>query len=196
MPGTAACNGHGARTVPSRTHSRTSRRNAMRMHRVTAAIVGVALALGIGIAQAHDEKGIPSKGEKPDAKLSLSGMSAAIGVGTTRGSGTLTYKRKAHPVRLRGLEVGGVGRARIEAHGEVYHLSNLADFDGTYVAIGAGAAAHRHPQLAPGAIDVVPHDSRGPVALVERHRGGRDPPQPASRRRTLERRRRGATGGD
>jgi hypothetical protein len=58
----------------------------MRMHRFTAAIVGVTLALGIGIAQAHDEKGIPSKGEKPDAKLSLSGMSAAIGVqiaGTT-----------------------------------------------------------------------------------------------------------------
>ena len=32
--------------------------------------------------------------------------------------------------------------------------------------------------------------------MVDRHRGGRDPPQPASRRRTLERRRRGATGGD
>jgi hypothetical protein len=40
----------------------------MRMHRFTAAIVGVTLALGIGIAQAHDEKGIPSKGEKPERK--------------------------------------------------------------------------------------------------------------------------------
>jgi hypothetical protein len=113
----------------------------MRMHRLTAGIVGVTLALGMAIAHAHDENGMRSKDEKPDAKLALSGTSAAIGVGTTWGSGTLTYKRKTHPFRLRGVEIGGVGGARIEAHGDVYHLNTLADFDGTYVAIGAGAAA-------------------------------------------------------
>jgi hypothetical protein len=32
------------------------------MHRFTAAIVGVTLALGIGIAQAHDEKGNSAPG--------------------------------------------------------------------------------------------------------------------------------------
>lgn len=113
----------------------------MRMHRFTAGIVGVTLALGIVIAQAHDEKGVPSKDEKPDAKLSLRGTSAAIGVGTTWGSGTLTYKGKTHRVRLRGLDIGGVGGAQISAHGDAYHLKNLADFNGTYVAIGAAAAA-------------------------------------------------------
>ena len=113
----------------------------MRMHRFTAGIVGVTLALGMAIAQAHDEKGVPSKDEKTDAKLSLHGTSAAIGIGTTWGSGTLTYKGKAHPVRLRGLEIGGVGGASIHATGDVYHLTNLADFNGTYVAVGAAAAA-------------------------------------------------------
>ena len=113
----------------------------MRMHRFTAGILGVTLAIAMGIAHAHDEKGAPSKDEKPDAKLSLSGTSAAIGIGTTWGSGTLTYKGKTHPVRLRGLEIGGVGGAKIDAKGDVYHLTNVADFDGTYVAVGAGAAA-------------------------------------------------------
>src|SRR6185295_5761128 len=96
----------------------------MRMHRFTAGIVGVMLALGMAIAQAHDEKGVPSKDEKPDAKLSLHGTSAAIGIGTTWGSGTLTHKAKAHPVRLRGLETGAVGGASLHETGDVYHLPN------------------------------------------------------------------------
>ena len=113
----------------------------MRMHRFTAVVLGVTLALGTVVADAHDEKGVPDKDEKPDARLSFSGTSAAIGVGTTWGSGTLTYKGKSHPVRLRGLEIGGVGGATIEASGDVYHLKDLADFGGTYAAAGAAAAA-------------------------------------------------------
>lgn len=34
-----------------------------------------------------------------------------------------------------------MGGARIEAKGDVYHLTKPEDFDGTYVAIGAAAAA-------------------------------------------------------
>jgi len=102
----------------------------MRIHRLTAAIVGITLTLGLAAAE----------NDKPDARLTLSGTSAAIGVGTTWGSGTLTYRGKTYPVRLRGLEIGGVGGARIEAHGDVRHLKDLADFDGTYGALGAGAA--------------------------------------------------------
>ena len=129
----------------------------MRMHRFTAGIVGLTLALGMGIAQARDEKGVPSKDEKPDAKLSLSGTSAAIGVGTTWGSGTLTYKGKTYPVRIRGLDIGAVGGASINAKGDVYHLKHLSDFDGTYVAIGAGAAA------GPGAGHSIMRNEKGVV---------------------------------
>jgi hypothetical protein len=136
------------------------------MHRFAAAIVGVTLALGIGGVQAHDEKGMPSKDEKPDASLSLSGTSAAIGVGTTWGSGTLTYKGKAHPVRIRGLEVGSVGGARIEAKGSVYHLKDVADFNGTYAAIGAAAAA------GPGAGHSVMRNEKGVVIDLASTREG------------------------
>ena len=111
----------------------------MRIHHFTAGILAVACALAMPAAHAAEE-GVP-KNEKPSAKLHLSGTSAAIGVGTTWGSGTLTYRGKTHHVRIRGLDIGGVGGARIDAEGDVYHLHDLADFDGTYAAVGAGAAA-------------------------------------------------------
>lgn len=125
--------------------------------RFATGLAAVTLALGIAVAQAHDEKGVPSKDEQPDAKLTLSGTSAAIGVGTTWGSGTLTYKGKAHRVRLRGLDVGSVGGATISAKGDVYHLKDLADFDGTYAAIGAAAAA------GPGAGHAIMRNDKGVV---------------------------------
>ena len=129
----------------------------MHIHRLTTGIVALTLALGMAVAQAHDEKGVPSKDEKPDAKLTFSGTSAAIGVGTTWGSGTLTYRGKSHHVRLRGLDVGSVGGARVAAHGDVYHLKSLADFDGTYGALGAGAAA------GPGAGHSIMRNEKGVV---------------------------------
>jgi hypothetical protein len=136
------------------------------MHRFTAGIAGLTLAVGIAIAYAHDERGAPSKDEKPDAKLSLSGTSAAIGVGTTWGSGTLTYKGKAHSVRLRGLEIGGVGGASIDAKGDVYHLTDLADFDGIYAAVGAAAAA------GPGAGHSIMRNEKGVVIDLASDREG------------------------
>ena len=138
----------------------------MRIHRLTAGIIGVTLAVGIAIAHAHDEKGALSKDEKPDAKLSLSGTSAAIGVGMTWGSGTLTYKGKSHPVRIRGLEIGGVGGARIDAKGDVYDLTKLEDFNGTYGAIGAAAAA------GPGAGHSIMRNEKGVVIDLASEREG------------------------
>jgi hypothetical protein len=129
----------------------------MRIHRLTATIIGITLVLGMAVAQAEHEAGAPSKNDKPDAKLSLSGTSAAIGIGTTWGSGRLTYKGKTYPVRLRGLDIGGVGGAHIDAHADVYHLHSLADFDGTYAAVGAGAAA------GPGAGHSIMRNEKGVV---------------------------------
>lgn len=107
----------------------------MRMHRFTVGIIGITLAFGMVVAHAYEH------GDTPDARLSLSGTSAAIGVGTTWGTGTLSYKGRTYPVRLRGVDIGGVGGAKIDAHGDVSNLKDLADFDGTYIAVGAGAAA-------------------------------------------------------
>ena len=137
----------------------------MLIDRFTAGILALTLALGMGIARAAEDTGV-SKNDKPDAKLTLSGTSAAIGVGTTWGSGTLTYRRKTHRVRIRGLDIGGVGGARVEAHGDVYHLHDLADFDGTYAAVGAGAAA------GPGAGHSIMRNEHGVVIDLASHSQG------------------------
>jgi hypothetical protein len=46
---------------------------------------------------------------KPDATLRFSGGSFAAGIGFSWGSGTLTYRGKSYPVKVKGLSVGKVG---------------------------------------------------------------------------------------
>jgi hypothetical protein len=77
----------------------------------------------------------------PDATLKLSGGSVAAGVGVSWGSGTLTYKGKTHKIDVKGLSVGDVGITKVEASGKVYDLKKLADFDGNYTGVAAGATA-------------------------------------------------------
>ena len=79
--------------------------------------------------------------DKPDGTIKLSGGSVAAGIGVSWGEGTLTYKGKDYPVDVKGLSVGDVGVTKIEASGKVYHLKKLADFNGNYAAVAAGATA-------------------------------------------------------
>jgi len=76
--------------------------------------------------------------EKQDATLRLSFNSVAVGVGFSSGSGTLTYKGKAYPVKVKGLSVGKVGITSSSAYGEVFNLKHLQDFNGHYDVGGAG----------------------------------------------------------
>jgi hypothetical protein len=78
------------------------------------------------------------KEHKADATLRLSGGSFAAGIGFSWGSGTLTYKGKDYPVKVKGLSIGKVGVSSASAYGEVYNLKNLHDFNGHYQAGGAG----------------------------------------------------------
>ncbi len=89
----------------------------------------VSLLVGLALAQA----------KKPDATLTLSEGSVAVGIGWTWGKGTLAYQGKNYPVKVQGLSVGEVGVTRATAAGDVYNLKKLADFDGNFVAGGAGA---------------------------------------------------------
>lgn len=80
-----------------------------------------------------------AKDKKPDATIQLHAGSVAAGIGFSWGSGTLTFKGKQYPIDVKGLSVGDVGATSIEASGKVYGLKSLADFDGNYAAVGAGA---------------------------------------------------------
>ena len=89
----------------------------------------VSLLAGLSLAQA----------KKPDATLTLSEGSVAVGIGYSWGKGTLTYQGKSYAVKVEGLSVGELGIQRATANGDVFNLKKLADFNGNYVAGAAGA---------------------------------------------------------
>ena len=96
------------------------------------AILSLVLAVTTGFTQAATHH------SKPDATLRLSGGSFAAGIGFSWGSGTLTYKGKDYPVKVKGLSVGKVGITSSSASGEVFNLKHLQDFNGHYDVGGAG----------------------------------------------------------
>ena len=90
----------------------------------------VAVATGFSQAAKHHSG--------PDATLRLSTGGFALGIGVSWGSGTLTYKGKNYPVKVKGLSVGRVGATSTSAYGEVFNLKHLQDFNGHYDVGGAG----------------------------------------------------------
>jgi hypothetical protein len=84
----------------------------------------------------------------PDANIDLTGRSVAVGVGYTWGGGTLHYRGKDYPLKIKGVSVIDVGISKFSARGGVYKLRQVTDIEGVYhalevgatVAAGAGAA--------------------------------------------------------
>ena len=77
----------------------------------------------------------------PDATFEFEGSQFRLIVGGGSGKGVLKYKGKDYPFTAKGASVGGVGGTAIHAVGTVHFLKNVADFEGTYTGIGAGATA-------------------------------------------------------
>ena len=76
----------------------------------------------------------------PDATIDLSGGSVAVGVGIDWAKGTLHFKGRDVPVKVRGLSLARVGASKMSATGKVYNLKELSEFAGNYSAVAAGAA--------------------------------------------------------
>ena len=83
---------------------------------------------------------LAAEAQPPDATLKVHTTSVATGVGYSWGGGMLTFQGKEYPCRIDGLTVGEVGISSGEAIGVVYHLTHLADFSGSYTAVGTGGA--------------------------------------------------------
>jgi hypothetical protein len=86
--------------------------------------------------------------DKPaDGTVHLSQGSVAAGIGYSWGGGTLSYKGKSYPLKVRGLSIGQAGISKAEANGSVFNLTKLEDFNGNYTAagiegtVGGGAGA-------------------------------------------------------
>jgi len=89
----------------------------------------------------------------PQAIITVTATSAALGVGWSWGKGTLTLLNgKQYHFKVSGLDVVAVGFKQATVAGNVYNLKNVKDFEGTYVAAtasgtvggGMGAASMRN----------------------------------------------------
>jgi hypothetical protein len=107
---------------------------------LASAVRGVAIAAVLGLGGCSTVS-VPTaqsiQGLTPSGRVRLTETFVA---GTSAGSGTLTFNGQTYPFRLLGSVIGpGGGADRITASGEVYKLSNVNDFQGSY-AQGSGPA--------------------------------------------------------
>jgi hypothetical protein len=75
---------------------------------------------------------------KPSGKVTMESTSIAAGVGVSWGDGKLTFKGKTYPFSIDGLSLVNWGISKANATGDVYNLTDVSKFGGTYVAAEAG----------------------------------------------------------
>lgn len=97
-----------------------------------------ALLMGGAFADDGTDPSTAMANVKTDATVQLTAGSVAAGIGYVWGHGKLTYQGADHPFAIEGVSVVDVGGAKITASGEVMHLAKLSDFEGNYIAWGAG----------------------------------------------------------
>ena len=80
-------------------------------------------------------------GEKPAGKVRMEFGQGGFIFSASGGKGTLTFQGRTYAFKVGGLGVGGFGVSKITASGEVYGLTRMADFPGSYFQARAGYAA-------------------------------------------------------
>ena len=81
---------------------------------------------------------ISGEARKPSGRVTVESKSIAVGIGVSWGDGKLTFKGKDYPFTVNGLSVVDFGISRASAVGDVYNLTDVSKFAGTYVAAEAG----------------------------------------------------------
>ena len=118
------------------------------LKRAARMLVSAAIALASLAACSGQRAGQQASGDttdyarkQPDATVQMSQIHAAfIGSGSA-GHGQLFYRGRVYPFTVGGLGVGGIGASTVEASGNVYNLSNITQFSGTYAQGRYGLAA-------------------------------------------------------
>jgi hypothetical protein len=108
------------------------------MRHIAISILTCVLLTSAALADDPPANSATNVSDAPDASLQLSAGAVAAGIGFTWGHGELTYQGVKYKFKISGLSVVDVGVANISANGLVYHLSNLEDLNGNYVAASAG----------------------------------------------------------
>jgi hypothetical protein len=72
------------------------------------------------------------EGQPPSGSVEMHEVQAAYMASGSAGSGTLYYQGGVYPFTVGGLGVGGIGASTIQGKGDVYNLTNIGQFPGTY----------------------------------------------------------------
>ncbi|MBK5967584.1 hypothetical protein Thiosp_04790 [Thiorhodovibrio litoralis] len=93
-----------------------------------------AMMLFGSLAIAGDDK-------QPVGAVSIQEKELGLIIGGSKGSGTLTFQGEEHQFKLKGISLGAnVGMSKMSASGEVYDLTNVSEFPGTYTKLDASVA--------------------------------------------------------
>lgn len=71
----------------------------------------------------------------PDATISVSQKTVALGVGVSWGDGNVQFQGKEQKISINGLSVVDLGVSSLDAAGEIYNLTKIEDLAGTYSAV-------------------------------------------------------------
>jgi len=106
------------------------------------------LAAGVGISPSIADTGLIR------AVVTKGGFIIGVGGGT----GTLVFRSRHYPLQISGMSFGAtIGASTTDLRGRAYHMQAPTEIEGTYSAIGAGAA------LAGGAGGVRLQNAKGVV---------------------------------
>jgi hypothetical protein len=97
-----------------------------------AALVGWAMMLAACSNQAAPGADTKLEGQPPSGSVEMHEVQAAYIASGSGGSGTLYYQGGVYPFTVGGVGVGGIGASTIQGRGDVYNLTNVAQFSGTY----------------------------------------------------------------
>jgi hypothetical protein len=118
------------------TSLKRERSNPMLKHvrKMAGPAVLATLLLAGSLALAADAK-------QPSGTVAIEETQFAIILGGSSGGGTLTFQGQQYPFKVSGLTAGvNVGISKMSAAGEVYDLTELAQFPGTYTKLDASIA--------------------------------------------------------
>ncbi|MGH6897138.1 MAG: hypothetical protein ACREJ5_11425 [Geminicoccaceae bacterium] len=71
-------------------------------------------------------------GKAPSGYVDMEEVSIAYLGQAGGGKGTLTFQGQTYPFEIAGLGGGGIGVSKLDASGEVYNLTDVAQFEGAY----------------------------------------------------------------
>ena len=108
------------------------------MRHIAVSMLTCVLLTGAALADDPPANSSNSVADAPDASLQLTAGAVAAGIGFTWGHGELTYQGVKYKFKISGVSIVDVGVANISANGLVYHLRNVEDLNGNYVAASAG----------------------------------------------------------